>query len=301
VLDEAADHAGLARLWHLRGMLWWIQERSAESEHAWQRAAAEAMTAGEVRLAYDALGWEASSVAMGPTQVSDGIARCREICSLLVPDPWAHALALQPLASLHAMTGDFGTAFGLLDDSAEALAELSPSLDAAVSHAEVYVSILAGDIDRAERHLRRGRRELQRLGERAVLASTEGYLAEVLLAAGRDLEAVRAAQRCARLATDADAGAQALWRRVRARVLSSQGRHRRAITLAQEAVDILATTDHLNSQGEAMVDLARVLAANGSNEEASAALATGIERFEAKGNIVSAREAGIDQSRLVGV
>ena len=301
VLDEAADHAGLARLWHLRGMLWWIQERSAEAEHAWRRAAAEATTAGEVRLTYDALGWEASSVALGPTPVPDGIVRCREICTLLVPDPWAHALALQPLASLHAMTGDFGPAFALLDDSEAALAELSPSLDAAVSHAEVYVSILAGDLDRAEGHLRRGRRELQRLGERAVLASTEGYLAEVLLAAGREQEADRAARRCARLATPADAGAQGLWRRVRARVLSARGSHRRAIALAQEAVDILATTDHLNSQGDALVDLGHVLAAAGSDEEATAALAAGIERFEAKGNIVSAREAGIDQSRLVGV
>ena len=47
LLEEAADHAGLARLWHLRGMLWWIQERSAEAERAWQRAAAEAATASD--------------------------------------------------------------------------------------------------------------------------------------------------------------------------------------------------------------------------------------------------------------
>src|SRR5262249_20733943 len=153
----------------------------------------------------------------------------------LVPDPWAHALALQPLASLHAMRAEFATAFSLLEDSAATLAAISPGLDDAVSHPEVYVSMLAGDLDRAERHLRRGRRELQRLGERAVLASTEGYLAQVLLAAGREQEADRAARRCARLATPADAGAQGAWRRVRARVLSGQGSHRRAITLAREA------------------------------------------------------------------
>jgi hypothetical protein len=84
-------------------------------------------------------------------------------------------------------------------------------------------------------------------------------------------------------------------------VLSGQGSHRRAIALAREAVDIFATTDHLNSQGDAMVDLALVLAAAGSEEEAASALAAAIERFTAKGNIVSAREAGVDQSRLVGV
>jgi tetratricopeptide (TPR) repeat protein len=298
-LEAAADHAGLARLWHLRGMLWWIQERSADAERAWQRAAAEAATATDARVVHDAVGWEAASVALGPTPVPQAIARCREICRILIDDPWAHALALQPLASLLAMQGDFDTAFGLLDESEATLAAISPSLDAAVSHPEVYVSLLAGDLDRAERHLRRGKRELQRLGERAVLASTEGYLAQVMLLAGREAEADRAARRCARLATTADAGAQCAWRRVRARLLSAQGRHRQALALAREATQIVANTDHLNSQGDAMVDLAVVLAAGGSQREAVEVLAGGVDRYRAKGNVVSAREAASALSRPV--
>ena len=300
-LEAAADHAGLARLWHLRGMLWWIQERSADAERAWQRAATEAETASDARVVHDAVGWEAASVALGPTPVPRAIARCRQICRILIDDPWAHALALQPLASLHAMRGEFDTAFGLLDESKATLAAISPSLDAAVSHPEVYVSMMAGDLDRAERHLRQGKRELQRLGERAVLASTEGYLGQVMLLAGRDAEADRAARRCARLATTADAGAQCAWRRVRARLLSAQGRHRQALTLAREAVQIVANTDHLNSQGDAMVDLAVVLAADGSQREAAEALATGVDRYRAKGNVVSATEAGSALSRPVVV
>ena len=300
-LEAAADHAGLARLWHLRGMLWWIQERSADAERAWQRAATEAETASDARVVHDAVGWEAASVALGPTPVPRAIARCRQICRILIDDPWAYALALQPLASLHAMRGEFDTAFGLLDESEATLAAISPSLDAAVSHPEVYVSMMAGDLDRAERHLRQGKRELQRLGERAVLASTEGYLAQVMLLAGRDAEADRAARRCARLATTADAGAQCAWRRVRARLLSAQGQHRQALTLAREAVQIVANTDHLNSQGDAMVDLAVVLAADGSQREAAEALATGVDRYRAKGNVVSATEAASALSRPVVV
>jgi tetratricopeptide (TPR) repeat protein len=301
VLTNAADHAGLARLWLLRGLLWWIQQRSAEAERAWQRAAAEATTASDARVLSDAVGWEASSLAMGPTPVAAGIVRCRKICRILVADPWAHALALQPLASLHAMSGDFATAFALLDESAATLATISPSLDAAVSHPEVFVSVLAGDLDRAERNLRRGRRQLLRLGERAVLASTEGYLAQVMLAAGREQAADRAARRCAQLATAADASAQGAWRRVRARVLAAHGQHRRARALAQEAIDIVAATDHLNSQGDALVDLAVVLAAGGAEDEAAAALAAGIDRYRAKGNVVSAREAASALTRHVSV
>jgi hypothetical protein len=63
----------------------------------------------------------------------------------------------------------------------------------------------------------------------------------------------------------------------------------------------MAATDHLNSQGDALVDLAIVLAADGSDDEAAAALAAGIDRYRAKGNIVSVREAATALSRPVSV
>jgi hypothetical protein len=86
---------------------------------------------------------------------------------------------------------------------------------------------------------------------------------------------------------------------VRARLLSAKGQHRQALTLAREAVQIVANTDHLNSQGDAMVDLAVVLAAGGSQREAVEVLAGGVARYRAKGNVVSAREAASALSRPV--
>ena len=65
----------------------------------------------------DAVGWEASSMAVGPTPVDAAIVRCEEIRAILSGDPWAEALALEPLASLHAMRGEFAIAFELLDES----------------------------------------------------------------------------------------------------------------------------------------------------------------------------------------
>ena len=58
--------------------------------------------------------------------------------------------------------------------------------------------------------------------------------------------------------------------------------------LAREAVEIVAATDHLNSQGDTLVDLAVVLAADGSHREAAERLSAGISRYRAKGNVVSA-------------
>ena len=301
MLEAGGEHAGLAQLWHIRALLWWIKAVSGEAERAWRRAADEALLAGDERMFSDAVGWEAASTAVGPTRVETAIVRCGEIRAILKNDPWAEALALQPLASLHAMRGEFDVAFSLLDESAATLAGFGPTLDAAVSHPEVFVAVLAGDFDRAERHLRAGRRLLEQMGERAVLASTEAHLAQLLLMTGREREADRTARRCAALATEDDASPQAAWRQVRARVLAGRGQARRALELAREAVEIIKTTDHLNEQGDAMIDLASVHEAADDWDEAAAAFAVAVEIYEAKGNTVRAREAQRRLARPVSV
>jgi tetratricopeptide (TPR) repeat protein len=240
-------------------------------------------------------------MALGPTPVDDAVLRCQEIRAILRGDPWAEALALQPLASLHAMRGEFSVANGLLEESAATLAGFGATVDAAVSHPESFVATLAGDYERAERLLRDGRRVLEEMGERAVLASTEGYLAQVLLLMDRDRDADRFAGRCAALATADDASPQVLWRQVRARVLARRGRARRALELGREAVEIAMTTDHLNIQADALVDLALVYRAAGADAEAEDALATAIRVYRAKGNLVRAREADRLSARPVGV
>jgi tetratricopeptide (TPR) repeat protein len=289
-LEAAGDHGGLAQLWHVRALILWIKCQSGAAERAWRRAAEEARQAGDARLVSDVVGWEASSTAVGPTPVDAAIARCEEIRVILAGDPWAEALALQPLASLHAMRGEFSKAFGLLDESSSALAGFGPTVDAAISHPEVFVAMLAGDPERAERHLRRGRRLLERMGERAVLASTDSYLAQVVLMAGRDAEADRLARRCAALATEDDAWPQAAWRQVRARVLAARGQSSRALEFARDAVEIAMATDHPNLQADAIVDLALVCEAAGCHEDAAAARTRALGIYEDKGNLVRARE-----------
>jgi tetratricopeptide (TPR) repeat protein len=300
-LEAAEDHAGLAQLWNIRALLWWIKAQSGEAERAWRRGADEALLAADERLFADLLGWEASSTAVGPTPVDPAIVRCTEIRAILKRDPWAEALALQPLASLHAMRGEFDEAFALLDESAATLAGFAPTVDAAVSHPEVFVAVLAGNLERAERHLRSGRRVLEEMGERAVLASTESYLAQVALLAGRAAEADRLAKRCASLATEDDAWAQVAWRQVRARVLAERGQTKQALEFARQAVAIAMTTDHLNTHGDALVDLAIVQEAAGLSDDAGVALNQAIELYDAKGNTVRAREARRLLARPVSV
>ena len=108
--------------------------------------------------------------------------------------------------------------------------------------------------------------------------------------AGRDTEAARIARRCAALATEDDASPQALWRQVSSRVLVRQGRAGKALELAHEAVGIAMATDHLNEQGDALVDLAFVNETAGRADDAVAALTTAREIYDAKGNVVRAQE-----------
>ena len=86
-----------------------------------------------------------------------------------------------------------------------------------------------------------------------------------------------------------------VWRQVRAKVLARRGEHAEAERLAREAVAIGDETDMLNSQGDANADLAEVLLLGGKAGEAAAALEQALERYERKGNLVSAHRT---QARL---
>jgi Flp pilus assembly protein TadD len=81
---------------------------------------------------------------------------------------------------------------------------------------------------------------------------------------------------------------QALWRQAQALVLSSRGEHEEAERLAREAVAIMEPTDGLNSQGEALEDLASVLDVAGRTDEAATALEQALDRYERKCNLVMA-------------
>jgi len=71
--------------------------------------------------------------------------------------------------------------------------------------------------------------------------------------------------------------------------------------LADEAVAIAMTTDHPNLPADARMDLAAVLRAGGDAEAATGELAAAVALYEAKGNLVRAREARAEMARPVSV
>ncbi|HEY3764041.1 MAG TPA: adenylate/guanylate cyclase domain-containing protein [Gaiellales bacterium] len=287
-LDDVGDHAGLARLWHLRGMLAWVQAQAGDAAECWRRAAVDAAIAGDERALADVLGWEASALTHGPTPVPEASARCGEIIARLHANPWAAALAQRDAAALHAMAGDTERAAVLLDEANAVLAGFSPTVDAAVSAPEILIATLASDPARAERHLRAGRRQLDAMGERAVLAWVEAKLGLVVLAQGRSAEADRLARRAARLTTEDDTSTHVHWRRVRAVVLAERGRAQAAERMAREAVALAERTDYLNDHAAALEDLAHVLDLACDAPAARLARVAALDVYRRKGNVVSA-------------
>ena len=291
VLEAQSDDRGLARLWLVRGLGLWITGQVADAETAWERAAACAERAGD-RIAHaDLLGWLASAAFFGPVPVSQGIERCTTIVDQLQDLRSMRAQALHFLAGLHAMAGRFDTADTLLADAHDTLDKISVTVQWAVSHTEVLVALLKGDLEHAEELLRPGRAWLEETGERNLLPMTVALLARVLYEQGRLDEAFDCTEQTRELAVEQDVVVQAIWQGVQARILATRGAVEEAERLAQTAAGLADRTDFASFAGDALLDLADVLDQAGKREAAGAAARQALGRYERKGNDVSAARA----------
>ena len=124
---------------------------------------------------------------------------------------------------------------------------------------------------------------LERHGDRAALSTAAPLLGRSLCAPrparrGRAARATRARARGRERHRDAGRSGgnwkRASWRHV--------VRPRAARTLAHEAVELAERTDGLNMQGDALCDLAEVLAGSGHDDEAAMALEQALDRYERK-------------------
>ena len=113
-----------------------------QADSAWCEAAVCARRAHDDRELFRILGMRATAAVLGPTPVDDAIRRCHGYRELVEASPVAAALMVNPLASLHAMQGDFELADRFLNEANETLDQLG-SLGW-VSHHEALVRMLEG-------------------------------------------------------------------------------------------------------------------------------------------------------------
>jgi predicted ATPase len=287
VFNRWKDDLGLCRARRLEALLHWNEARAEAAAKAWETAATHARFAGDRHLYNDILTWIASSLWWGPTHVGESIERCELLREEVRDSPESEAAILRHLGSLRAMIGQIDLARQLLAVSNAVYADLGLTLNAATSHSEAIVELLAGSPAAAEESLRRGYRALEDMGERAFLSTTAAFLARSLLEQGRNEEADEFTNLSARLAAHGDLLSQILWRGVRARVLSRRSQMHQAEALAREAVAIAQTTDFINYRADALLDLSHVLKASRRIDESVTCASAALHFYQVKGNTVS--------------
>jgi tetratricopeptide (TPR) repeat protein len=284
---RAGDEVGLARAWRLLAWMHGQAGRYEDAARALEQAIGCARSAGDVRQERRASTQYALTVVYGPTPVDIGTTRCEEIAERVRGDRQAEAAMLCVLAQLVAMQYEFDRARDLYTRARAMFEELGLRVDAStLCLSSAHVELLAGDHEAAERELRRGHDHLAALGERYLLSSVAGLLAETLVAAGRFDEAEDAALATEELADASDVDAQSLWRSTRARILAYRGSLGEAELLAREAVQLLAPTDGVVAKVAAATDLVHVLLLAGRNDEAQALIADARAMAERKGSRV---------------
>ena len=261
---------------------------------------AVATDAAERALAcYERCGWPTSTCVgdlaaflyYGPAPVDAAIARCGRL--LDGAGRGGEAAALNFLGGLEGMRGQFDEARGLVAKARRLYDELGQPFVAEVECGTVAATleILAGAPAAAEEILRTSCAALERLGHRAYFATRAAELAEVLCTRGRDDEAEDWISRAIEFGASDDITTQLFWRCVRGKLLARRGEGAEAEQLVHEAIRLSETTDALNYQARAHLDLAQVLGRAGRAAEASAEAGAAIELFERKGNIAAAEQA----------
>jgi class 3 adenylate cyclase/tetratricopeptide (TPR) repeat protein len=288
VFTELGDDGGLVRAWTLLADVHWTRCHFAAMEEVLQRGLKHAERAGDIQERNLILNGLSRAALLGPMPAEPALERCREVLAQAGGDPLLDAVA-------RAMTGGLSAMLGRFDEAREHLARSRAILEEfgfrlALATLPLYAGpaeLLAGDPEAAERHLRAGYEALQEMGELGRLSTEAAFLAQALYAQGRYTEAEQFTVVCADAATPDDAFSQIAWRGVRAKALARRGQFSEAEAVAGEAVALAERTDGLNLHGDALFDLAEVLALINPNSGTDAA-EQALVVYERKGNIVSA-------------
>jgi predicted ATPase/class 3 adenylate cyclase len=285
--EELGDDFSLAQAWNLVGRIeGGAMGHMRQAEEAFRNALAYAERGDYAAEKAEAIGWLLLSTVFGPAPAAEGIVLCDEFAESERDDPTIQAWCSVARGVLEAMSGEFERARELLAAGTRALEELGGlTVWAANTAQEAFlIENIAGTPAAATETLRLGYETLDRMGERGLLSTVAGFLAQALCARGDYEEAARFSRACEDAAATDDVFSQMLWRISRAKILVRQGDVERAESLAREAVRLGESTDLLNTRADMLCDLAEVLCVAGRRADALPELTMAARLYEQKGN-----------------
>lgn len=288
---RSGDSLGLAKAYRLQAHGYTSVGESTKAREAAEQAIEFVHRARHERLEAKILRLYCVILFWGPTPLDEVVRKNREALQ------WARARglytleagALGILARAAAMRGDFDEARRLSKEAARTIADVGELLTVAYdSISEGLIELLAGDPDAAIVALNRGYEALERRGGMNPLAVLAANLARAYIVKGQDDDAERFIRRCREAAAESQLDTQIKWRALQGVVLAHRGEFEEAMRLAGEAVTFAERSEQVDSQAEALADLADVLHRAEAVQEAVQHAERALALYERKGNLVSA-------------
>jgi class 3 adenylate cyclase/tetratricopeptide (TPR) repeat protein len=290
IFEEEHDNRRVAKAWRAAMDAYGISYRFGDAAAAADRAVKHARLGGDERGAAAAAWAYAMAALTGPTPVDEAIARCEETLDTFAGNRKLAAIIKLLMSQLRAMSGDFDTGRHLYAEARDSFDEIGATLwGARTSLQSAAVELLAGDLDAAERELRRDYETLEELGERYLRPTVGANLALICCRQGDFDEAGRLVEVAQQIAAEDDVESQALWRSAKALVLARDGDVRAAEANARAAVELLKRTDALGQIADALVVQASVYGDATTAAERATTLREAASLYARKGNVVSER------------
>ncbi|MBM2823328.1 MAG: Tetratricopeptide repeat protein [Thermoleophilia bacterium] len=283
--EANGDDFGAARAWRVVYWARWGQCQLERMRPAAERAFEHDRRARDPHYPQLDLVGVLVSLVWGPAPASQALAQGQEILEQMQGHRGAEAFAMCFLGQARGMLGQKEVAREMILRGVAVRRELGDLPGAAMSYGEglgYFVEMVCGDWQAAEQELRRGYDELAAMGDKNYLAITAGWLAHCLYSLGRYDEAEDFAGVCEKSAAKSWVAAQVLWRGARAMLLARRGDVDTGEVLARDAVDLALRTDRVDTQTDALMDLAEVLRLGGRGGEAVPIVADALRRYELK-------------------
>ena len=302
LVERISAHAELAKAWRLLGVVHGSVCRYRDATEALRQAIDHSRMADDQRLEARLIAEYTAGLRDGPTPVAEAVRECEEALGRGLPDRQAEAFVLCSLARLRGMEGDFEQARELVARAGRLRDELGANVIVPLTSLQSSrLETLAGDLESAERELRRDYEKLSAIGDKYTLPFVAALLARTVYWQGRRDEAAELHASAAAIADDDDVETIAILWCVRARLLADEDDLVEAEKVARDAVDLVQDVDSPDLRGDCLVTLAEIVAAAARRDEARDILRDAHDLYTLKGNVVSANRtlARIDELEAV--
>jgi len=283
-LKESRDDRGLCLAYQLQASGLQYRVRWGAMEAPLAKALHHANRADDRRLVELVQSLQVGSMFHGPMHLDETRLHLESLLEQRDTSPSHRASVEARLAGTLALQGDPVAGRVGMAKVKRVFHDLGRELSAlATAFMSGPVEMLAGAPERAASELRTACDGLMAMGDRAFTSTLAALLAEACWRCEDTEGAARAVELSQRTAAAGDVISQVRWRSVQAKLHALDGRAAEALHLCAEAVELVATTDELTSQGDVLADAAEVQELLGNAAAAQPLLRDAVQRYARKG------------------